>query len=250
MLQKLNRSAILALIVVATTGAAVAAPILTVTDPTPTYMVNNPPRKVTAPVPVLVGGAGGPSADFTSAWNSWNTSVGNTWTITTGGTLSATAKFDVAIYDAYDNGPGLNVGTEIQINYTAGGANDPPRINANGNNTLENNEAAWIQHIVTDQPLPAVPPNTPYLDIAAGPFPAPLYPFQYADSSFYDKPGRSQLPVSWMAEAYLCKIDYTAKRLTIYDGVRWGFTAVPEPTTMAMLGLGAVGLIARRRRRA
>lgn len=79
----------------------------------------------------------------------------------------------------------------------------------------------------------------------------PLYPFQYADRSFFDGPKGPWPDGSFDAVAMLSKVDFAKMELTVYEGVFWGFqlsaTAVPEPETWALLLVGLAALAWRRR---
>jgi hypothetical protein len=87
----------------------------------------------------------------------------------------------------------------------------------------------------------------------------PLYPFQYADRHFYDKPQGPMPDAHEDFLAELAKVDWTAKKLTVYEGIGYGFqlaaendpTTIPEPSSWiaALSGL-AILVIARRRHRA
>ncbi len=223
------------------------ATTLSVTDPSPVYATSGPSATVTAYTPVLL--TNGPSsAYYIAAFNSWNSSLALTdqWTVVTGGTLNATLQID--IYRAYLTNNVFG-GVELNILYTPG-TNDPPRIGDDGNSTANTNEAVWTQVIYTDKKLGGSLPGNPYLDnhIGSGGFPPPLYPFQYTNSSMYDSPLR-ETSAFWYAEAYLSKADYSTRTITIYDGVAWGFTIVPEPSSFFLVVIGAAGLWVIRRRR-
>jgi hypothetical protein len=84
----------------------------------------------------------------------------------------------------------------------------------------------------------------------------PAYLYSYADCHFYDKPGRAceqDQRVSWDAYLYLARIDRTAKSVTVYEGLHWGWTLdcvpVPEPASVISLASGFLLLFAWRRTR-
>jgi hypothetical protein len=65
---------------------------------------------------------------------------------------------------------------------------------------------------------------------------APAYPFQNSLGNaglFYDQP-KANLYQYFAAEAFFGVIDYSAKSLTIYDGVDYGFSNAPEPATWVL----------------
>jgi hypothetical protein len=189
--------------------------------------------------------------DFQSAFDSWNNPMpaASQWTMVKKD-LSDTAKLTVSTYRAYVN-EGANCGVtcggaEIQIDYTPGAASDPGAI-ADPNN-IGSGDAVWSQSIDTSAKRDPSLPGNPYLDNAPGTAGAnlgpPAYPFQYAGSFFYDKPGRDATAI-WTGDAFITTANYTTRTLTVYDGVFWGFTVVPVPepsTFVLMAGLGALAL--------
>jgi len=203
----------------------------------------------------LTPGAGANWTNFQSAFNSWNASLAaaNQWTLATADP-SAEAIFNVTIYRAYVNegcGPTCG-GAEIEVKWQNGGAAPNPIANAN---SIQANEAIWSQSISTNQKrVPSLPGN-PYLDNAPGTPGAqlgpPAYPFQYDGSDFYDKPSRDAY-AWWLADLWLSTADYTARVLTVYDGIEWGFTVetpLPAAWTMMLIALSGFGVVAGYRRR-
>lgn len=248
MVRTLSRGALVALALVGVAGAATAQTSLIVTNAA-VYKAASPSAVITALRPSLVTGA--IHADFTAAFNSWNNEPGNAkgWTLKNGGKLNK-AKFSVSTYLASITG---NTGRlEIQIDYTPG-TGDPAKITDATN--IKATDAVWTQSVATTAKLAGSLPGNPYLDSPSGlsgtQLGPPAYPFQYVDSMFYDKPGRSATN-SWYAVAYLSQVDFTGKTVTVYDGVRWGFQvqAAPEPGTLALAvaGAGLLGMTLRRRR--
>jgi hypothetical protein len=83
-------------------------------------------------------------------------------------------------------------------------------------------------------------------------FCGPAYPYQTGDRQMGDGPQGAWPDSSFEAYAFVSKIDTAARKLTIYEGVQYGFqlsaTAVPEPAAWAMALVGV--MVVRRVRRA
>ena len=254
----MRRAAAIGALVLALLGLALpaAAVTLTITDASPTWTASKqaccpaecPTCVVSADVPAIA--AAGPDADYTAAFNSWNNEPGNAkgWTLVSGGVLNG--SFQISTYDA--GFEGCAGGVKVWIQYVRGEGDPDPAAAGVG----------WSQAIDTNAKLPgAAGPGNPYLDVLISDdediWPPPMYPYQYVGKPFYDFPKRGcpdccLAPTSWEGHAYLTEVDYTNKKLTIYEGVEWGFNiqCVPEPLTMlgVFLGLAGLGAYIRRRR--
>ncbi len=240
-------------VVLSFVAVASSAPTLTITN-SALYTASSAQAVVNALTPTLAAPPGAAST-YKTAFDTWNASGGGQgWTLVAGASLGADTIFNINLYTAYCSG--LSGGVEMNMLYTQGAGAPNPATQANVGDPAT---AFWTQSIVTNDPLGG---NTsPYLDISEGvnnggsTFSPPLYPYQYAGSSFYDKPLRSVTvggpSKSWTGTAYISKRDTGTKTLTVYDGVTWGFTItpVPEPATMAVLAIGALASVARRRRK-
>jgi hypothetical protein len=197
----------------------------------------------------------GDDAEFKKSFDAWNATnaVGSEWTLidgTVGGTVSLLDTIDVTTFDTF---AAANLGgVEIQVEWTP----------AHG---VTKTDYQWSQGLFDNYLLTgAIVPGFYEMDIkAAGCSMAddpgnllnqcpPLYPFQYANRMFYDKP-QAPWPNSFFhARAFLSQANFTTRELTIYDGVAYGFVlnAVPEPTTVVLTMCGLAMLAARRRRSA
>ena len=67
------------------------------------------------------------------------------------------------------------------------------------------------------------------------------------DIAFFDRPSRAPTNY-WRGELFLASYDAPNKTVVVYDGIRWGFDVVPEPSTGLLLALGTVMIAAWRRR--
>jgi hypothetical protein len=191
----------------------------------------------------------GPNAALIAAWNTalpgiWNPSL---WQLNWSATPLDTT-LNITTYEAHNYPPGdPNYGA-----YYAGG-----EIRVEWTPTPDQSDLRWIQALHTNRPAGTASQN--YLDCYINRPPLdmpPAYMYSYADHHFYDKPGRwceADQHIYWDAYLYLARIDRTAKSVTIYEGIQWGWTldcVVPEPGSIVVLlgGCGWVG-VARFRRR-
>jgi len=221
------------LVLIALTASSQAVTI-NITDSHPTYTAVKtgccptecPECKVSA---YNIQTANGNDADFTAAFNSWNNAGPKGWTLVNGGALAGT--FNVTTYDA--GFAGCFGGVKIRVSYVPG-AGDPTGANV-----------AWAQSIDTNAKLAGADgPGNPYLDIndSAETWDPPVYPFQYADDHFFDFPkrecpGECGALTYWEGHALLSEVDYTNKKLTVYQGIDWGFNiecTTPPPVVVTI----------------
>ena len=230
-----------------------AADVTLTITPNAVYQVANANLYVVAIVPTLV--TGGVDASFQMAFDTWNNTLAaaDQWSLANGGALDKTAKFNVSTYRAAIVGG--SGGLEVQIDYTQGtaGVKGPNPIADRTN--IKNTDAVWAQALSTKTKAAGALPGNPYLDnptgLAGTQLGPPAYPFQYNGSFLYDFPHRPPTE-TWTAVAYLSTADYTSRTLTVYDGVKYGFSVgVPEPSPVLLCGTaGLIGLaVARYRRR-
>ena len=162
------------------------------------------------------------------------------------------------------NGTSLGGGSSIDW----GGA-DFRVLYTPGDNDPTGKSVDWIQAIYSDSLL-----NTPekyaynagggcyeYLDNEGTYTTNPNYDNNYGvnpttSTEFLDIPSRKGAPYTskiFQAQVFIDTFDADTKTIDIYgSGIWYGFnyTAVPEPSSLVMLGLGVIGLLARRRRAA
>lgn len=180
----------------------------------------------------------GDDDEFEKSFNAWNATnaAGSKWTLANGGNLPG-GKFEVdkfrAIAEYFRGGVEIDV---LWSDYTG----------------ADRNDFYWSQGIY-DNYSPATggfitPIYKMDVNATTGATP-PLYPFQYTDRSFYDKPEGPWPNAFFLAEAFLSKADYTNRVLTIYEGLQYGFRlSVPEPPVVALFGVGLLVILALRRR--
>ena len=187
---------------------------------------------------------------FDKGWNAWNDSqpAGEKWTLDHGPALEG--YLDIIKFDTFNNCSGTG-GVEVKAKFYRLG--------------LDPTEWYWAQALHDNYEVgPTAPPhNSPAaaaryeMDVdPAGDFLPPLYPFQYVDGRFYDRPGaycHHNDTVFFDAVALIVTYDRPARTLTAYEGFSYGWefpcVHIPDPAslTLAILGAGTVALLRRRR---
>jgi hypothetical protein len=212
---------------------------INVTDPTPHYKdtigactgIGGPYKDCTSTAYLNTTSLTGKNADFKKSFDAWNAAnpIDKKWSLVNGGALPGGA-FDVSIFDAlaYPSVGGL----EIQINWTYDGS--------------DKNDYKWTQGLYNNYLLDGSIVNPFYeMDVIASGCDnsvllkqcPPLYPFQYEDRRFYDKP-LAPWPNSFFdAHTFLAKSNFDTRQLTIYEGVNYGFKLSVVPGPMPILGL-------------
>lgn len=191
--------------------------------------------------------------DGFTEWNATN-AAGSSWVLAYGGELPGGA-FNVSTFDTFalvDRG-----GVEIQIDWTYAGE--------------DRQDFRWSQAIEVNNLLDGTFVD-PYfkMDVIRGPCNnsnfrtqcPPLYPPQYSEGFFYDKPTASWPNGFFSAAAFLTKADFTTRTLTYYEGVHYSFRLnanerededdggdkeAPEPAILALALIGAAGMRLRKR---
>ncbi|MBL8234004.1 MAG: hypothetical protein JNL98_36245 [Bryobacterales bacterium] len=233
------------------------------------------------------GTAPGNTNSFKSAFDNWNSGNTDKWTLQDGGALDM--KFNINTFKAL--APPERVGgmeIDIGVKYNSGATGPsldqlvwtqglyinykpPSGVNkTNPYNTLDTfsfsggpSGSGEFGKACEPIPTPSGASNTTPSNIPASPsekaYCDPIYPFQYTDKSFYDKPmGYYSIPASFRGIALLSTVTFktdadkkiTDRILTVYNGVSYGFdlSYVPEPSFYGLLAIGFIVLIVVRRR--
>jgi hypothetical protein len=208
------------------------------------------------------GGAG--EETFTDSFNAFaGTAAGAGWTLNTGAALDLT--YSVSTFRTFATSSNGGVEIQVDISLPVGSTVDI--------STLFWSQALAVNYKVQDAagvnhspPVlamdsfsfnlggSAIPPGSTCSDTGAGgkAYCDPLYPFQYGDRHFYDKPTGLYPIDSFRGIAMLSSVDFTNKVLTVYPtGVSYGFDlwVVPEPGTYVMISAGLAAIIVLRKRR-
>jgi hypothetical protein len=194
----------------------------------------------------------GPDAGFTAAFDNWNLLLpaDQRWTLVNGGAISGlTLAVDQFRTEILGAGNHVGRGT-IRMRPLVNGVNLDARF-------------YWTQGLYDDYLLTEpfyttlrYEMDVTYTDPCTQPpgvhppnMCAPLYPFQYADRRFFDQPV-FPMGATFNGWAYISEADFTYRRLTVYDGVRYGWTSTPEPAGWLLTGAGALllALLTRQRK--
>jgi len=179
-------------------------------------------------------------SEFKKSFDAFNAknAANQQWKLANGGELNAI--FEVSTFDAFAT-PSVG-GVEIKINFDYNGADKADFFWSQGlylNYTVSPSASVAPFYTMDDNTFNGVnEPNLP-----------PLYPYQYADKHFYDKPTGFWPNDFFNAQTFISKVDYTNRVLTIYDGVSWGYKlSVPEPSAGIPSFMAVIGLMALVRR--
>jgi hypothetical protein len=180
------------------------------------------------------------------AWNATN-AAGSKWKLTNGGELPG-GELEVTKFDTF--ALSRVGGVEISVSWTYAGADK---------GDFKWSQALYDNYLIDGSivaPFFEMDVKTPCDNTSLSKQCPPLYPFQYADRHFYDKP-RGPWPNAFFdAAAFLSKADYTTRRLTIYEGIYYGFrldadpAPAPEPVVLMLLLVAAGCATSRWRHRA
>jgi hypothetical protein len=203
---------------------------------------------------------------FDQSWKAWDNAqpADEKWTLVHGQFLRGT--LNITTFQAFNDCPDRG-GLTIQARF-APRDGDPTKwywcqaLYDNYDAPLPPHEgsaaARYEMDVMPQRPWTNAPSNALFPPGGSNTWNAPLYPFQYTDSSFYDRPrtwDRDDNTVFFHAVALICGIDYSNRTLTAYEGVSYGFDfrcvsyAVPETGTIQSLLIGIVSLVVWRRKR-
>jgi hypothetical protein len=203
---------------------------------------------------------------FASSFAAWTeTAAGTGWKLVDGGALDV--DYDVTEFQT--NASTTGGGVDINVNVST------PEDSDVDLSSLVWSQALLINYLVTDPPGvnqdppvsamdtfsfnlggSAIPSGSTCSPTGAGgkPYCDPAYPFQYADTHFFDGPSGVYPMDSFRGIALLSSVDTTDKILTVYDtGVDYGFDlwVSPEPGTFFLIpaSLAAILMLRRRQRK-
>lgn len=222
---------------------------ITITDPdkklvatTPTctgFFDSLPYKDCTSTATLSTTSLSGDDAEFKKSFDAWNGGLAadKKWTIENGGALPGGELKVSTLQATVGNTIG---GMEVRIYWTYDGADKSKFQWSQG---LKDNYIIGTGGKITD----------PYHEMDnAGSKDSPLYPFQYDDRHFYDGPDGPMPNGSFAARAFLSQVDTATRKLTLYEGVSYGFTLsatpVPEPSSLAMTLFSLVVLMGARYR--
>ena len=182
------------------------------------------------------------------AWNMGNPNDGK-WTIKDGGALPG-GDLDVVRFRTFVNRDATIGGVDIGVNWDYDGA--------------DKSQFKWVQGLFDNYNNDGtIKPAIYEMDVrqVAGCDNAdlskqcpPLYPLQFEGRGFEDTPRAPWPNGFFQGFAYLAKVDFDTRQLTVYEGFAYGFTlsADPKPApglaTLTSLLVGALGARMARRR--
>jgi hypothetical protein len=181
----------------------------------------------------------GDDGAFKKSFDAWNKGLAadKKWSLSDGGKLPG-GEFKVTIFRA--KAAKTLGGMDMKIEWDYAGA--------------DKSKFQWAQGLL-DNYLTGSPPKIvdPFYEMDnLGSTTSPLYPYQFDDRHFEDGPEGPWPNTSFLARTFLSQVDAATRKLTIYEGVSYGFelsatpTAVPEPTGLGLALAGIVLLMARR----
>lgn len=186
-----------------------------------------------------IGGAAAPDVEFKKSFDAWNAGLpaAGKWTLVSAGLLPG-GTLKISVFDAFT--ANTLAGVEIRVLWDYDGATK--------------DQYFWTQGLLDNYTLSPLAIVAPFYEMDnAGSAITALYPFQYEDKHFYDKPAAPWPNSSFTARALLARQDSAFRTLTVYEGVAYSFAlsgvaVVPEPAS-AWLALAGLAWLAVRRLR-
>jgi hypothetical protein len=175
-----------------------------------------------------------------NGWKAWNDGLaeGTKWTLAHGSLLKGTVS--VTTFTTFDDCSSTG-GVEIRAKYNPG-TGDPTNI-------------VWAQALYDNYDVGPDPGHysgggaARYEMDVSGSITSPLYPFQYDDKHFYDKPQTFCIEdetIFFHAIALICTVDTKTRTLTAYEGLSygWDFTCAPAPVPLPPAVWPALSMLA------
>jgi hypothetical protein len=201
----------------------------------------------------------GDNANFKSAFDAWNTTqaADKQWTLANGGNAPG-GELRTEVFEAKANTDlgGMN----LIVSWSYRGADKADYVwsqgltlnykpgQAVGSSTIGSFSA--LDENVFNNLSPCN--NMNYTAGSSNYFCGPAYPYQYRDRQLNDGPSGVWPDASFSAYAFISKVDRTNRKLTLFEGINYGFnlsaTTVPEPGQWALM-LGGMSMVFLTRRR-
>jgi hypothetical protein len=192
---------------------------------------------------------------FLSGFNTF----GGGWTLANGGDLPL--NMNVSMFRAFASDFVAGVEIQVDVNqqptYTGPPLNNLFWIQSLLINYRPSDPGNELHHLLDEAVYNAITVCTPLAGASVtggeGTYCGPIYPYQYADKRFYDRPVGIYDIDSMRGIALLASVNANAKVVTVYNGgVSYGYdvfvseAAVPEPSTWWLAAIAVVLPIARR----
>lgn len=188
----------------------------------------------------------GNDAEFEKSFDAWNATnaADQKWTLANGGALPG-GVLNVSVFQTSFNGFADLAGVQIEVHWTYTG--------------VDSTDFFWTQALRDNfQTGTGIVPAHYEMDVklqqscqtqGLSELCPPLYPFLLGDRGIADAPMAPAPSGFFEARLMLAKVDFTTRTLTAYEGIHWGFTIIPEPSSGLLLAGGLTLLAGLRRGR-